>query len=265
MNLLNWLTLLLLFCAAGVVYVFVRWSGFQSRTGEGHPGKSTEDAAASGSEEEVPTLLNEAADAAGEPSAGSLGGQLELDELFPAEPGLQRGRGPMVPIHREDAEALAGIQASGSSSAEDGETEEGRRKAYIQIFVMAADAAAFQGAELQKTMSACGLVFGDRGIFHRYADDSREKILFSLASAVRPGSFPLENLEEMETPGIVLFMGLHDHSAPLPVFDQMLDSAARMAAELGGALEDDAHSIMTRQTAEHYRERIREYVLKYPL
>jgi len=42
-------------------------------------------------------------------------------------------------------------------------------------------------------------------------------------------------------------------------FDAMLLTAKNIAAELGGELKDENRSVMTGQTIEHYRERIRDF------
>ena len=44
-------------------------------------------------------------------------------------------------------------------------------------------------------------------------------------------------------------------------FDKMLNVAQQVSSDLGGELKDDHRSDMTTQTIEHYRQRVRDFVL----
>jgi len=41
--------------------------------------------------------------------------------------------------------------------------------------------------------------------------------------------------------------------------DSLLDTAKKIATELNGDLKDDSRSAFTRQTEEHYRQRVIDY------
>jgi hypothetical protein len=73
------------------------------------------------------------------------------------------------------------------------------------------------------------------------------------------GTFDLAAMEEMETPGVTLFMQLPGPEQPLDAFEDMLAVARDLAAEMGADLKDEQHSVMTPQTIEHCRQRIREF------
>lgn len=133
----------------------------------------------------------------------------------------------------------------------------------IVINVLAAQGESFSGTALQKLFEACGLVHGDMDIYHRHeAEDTISPVQFSVANAVQPGTFTPNNVEAMTTPGISFFMSMPGPTSALQAFDFMLETAQCVVRNLGGELKDERRSVMTAQTIEHCRQRIREYERK---
>ena len=133
----------------------------------------------------------------------------------------------------------------------------------IVINVLAKGGDNFAGELLMQSMLSSGMRFGDMSIFHRYANtNGTGKILFSMANGIKPGTFTLDNLEATETPVLSLFMSLPGPEKPLQAFRLMEETAHRLALDLGGELKDEQFSVMTQQTLEHCRQRIREYERK---
>lgn len=128
------------------------------------------------------------------------------------------------------------------------------------INVMAGRGGNFCGAVLLDILLKCGLRYGDMNIFHRYSDMKGEgALLFSLANMVKPGTFDLDTMEDFETPGVSLFMTLPIKADSMQSFELMVDTARVLAEELNGELKDEQRSVMTRQTIDHCRERIRDF------
>lgn len=146
---------------------------------------------------------------------------------------------------------------AGASSATPGPSE------LIVVNVMSREAPAdgFPGRALVQVVSGCGLKFGDMNIFHRYFDGKpgAGNKIFSMACAVKPGTFDLATLDDSVVPGVSLFMDIGAVAEPLAGFEDMLDVARHIAHELDGDLLDERRSAMTPQTIEHLRERIRDY------
>ena len=131
------------------------------------------------------------------------------------------------------------------------------------INVMSMKGEFFNGAALLDIILKCGMRYGDMNIFHRYSDNKGEgALLFSMANMVKPGTFDLDAMDNFETPGISLFMTLPINADSMTSFDLMVDTARAIAETLGGELKDEQRSVMTRQTIEHCRQRIRDYELK---
>lgn len=133
----------------------------------------------------------------------------------------------------------------------------------IVINVLAPQGEDFSGAALQKLFEACGLAHGDMDIYHRHeAEDTISPVQFSVANAVEPGTFKPNDVAAMTTPGISFFMSMPGPTSALQAFDFMLETAQCVVRNLGGELKDERRSVMTAQTIEHCRQRIREYERK---
>ncbi len=131
---------------------------------------------------------------------------------------------------------------------------------FVVIYVLALDEP-FLGQGLVEVLLDSGMTFGEMDIFHQL--DDRGAQLFSLASAVEPGTFDLSSLDQFSTPGISLFMRVHELAAPLQVLDSMLSVANRIAQELNGEVRDETRSVMTPQTIEHCRQSLTEFLYKH--
>jgi len=57
-------------------------------------------------------------------------------------------------------------------------------------------------------------------------------------------------------------MGLPGPKNPMQAFNLMVETAKSVAQVVGGELKDENRSVLTTQTAEHNRQRIREYERK---
>ena len=116
-----------------------------------------------------------------------------------------------------------------------------------------------EGPTLLSELTALGFAFGDKAIFHRYDDEGRESI--SLANAVEPGSFDMDTLDALKTPGVTLFMCASECQDAPAVFEEMLYVAVRLAEAMGAKLCDDRRSIMSEHSVAELRQQVQEYQL----
>ncbi|MGC8120529.1 cell division protein ZipA [Marinobacter sp. VGCF2001] len=130
----------------------------------------------------------------------------------------------------------------------------------LVINVLARSGEQFDGNKLKSLFEACGLEHGDMDIYHRHeTDDTTTPVQFSVANAVEPGTFRPQDIATLSTPGISFFMSLPGPSSSLQAFEFMLETAQCVVRNLGGELKDERRSVMTPQTIEHCRQRIREF------
>ncbi|MGK0442020.1 MAG: cell division protein ZipA [Pseudohongiellaceae bacterium] len=117
----------------------------------------------------------------------------------------------------------------------------------------------FSGDDLLHILLACDCRFGDMNIFHRYENASgKGPVQFSVVNSVEPGTFDLDNISGLSTPGICFFVKVPGPQNPIQAFDYMVETAQCLVKNLNGELRDETHSAMTSQTLEHFRNRIRE-------
>ncbi|KZZ10796.1 hypothetical protein A3750_20265 [Oleiphilus sp. HI0079] len=103
---------------------------------------------------------------------------------------------------------------------------------------------------------------GDMSIFHRHEEDLLSPIQFSVANAVEPGYFDPDKLDSLTTPGVSFFMSIPGPKDYLKAFEFMYETAKCFADNLQGELKDENRSVLTSQTIEHSKQRIREFERK---
>lgn len=132
----------------------------------------------------------------------------------------------------------------------------------IVINVDAKPGQTFSGSAIKKLLEACGMQHGDMSIFHRHEEDLLSPIQFSVANAVEPGYFDPDNLDSLTTPGVSFFMSIPGPKDYLNAFKFMHETAKCFADNLQGELKDENRSVLTSQTVEHCKQRIREFERK---
>ena len=133
----------------------------------------------------------------------------------------------------------------------------------LVVNVLCKDGGRFKGPDLLQLLLACDLRFGKLNIFHRYEQaNGRGPVQFSVANLVEPGSFNLDAIDEFSTPGVSFFLALPGPEKPVVAFNYMVETAQVLVRHLHAELRDDAHSVMTAQTIEHCRQRIRDFERK---
>lgn len=133
----------------------------------------------------------------------------------------------------------------------------------LVVNVLSKEPQGFKGPDLLQLLLACDLRFGKKNIFHRYEKaNAKGPIQFSVANLVEPGIFDLNAIDEFTTPGVSFFLSLPGPEKPLIAFNYMIETAQVLVRHLNAELRDDAHSVMTAQTIEHCRQRIRDFERK---
>lgn len=130
----------------------------------------------------------------------------------------------------------------------------------VVLHVTAGEGYCFTGPAVMETARKVGLTFGEQQIFHRYpGGDRRRTPLFGMASMVKPGVFDPQRIDSLETPGLAMFLQLPAPFDGLSAFEEMLETARRIADELDGHVLDGRRCDLTQQAVEHLREELREY------
>ena len=212
-------------------------------------------AAVASAPEAVPAFLNEPVT---EPVRDLLG---DIDPAATARSGEPATRRKRRAVMEKVAESNA---TSGSPTTPPGPQE------LIVLHVFSRELPGFSGDQLVHAVNRAGLKYGDMNIFHRMHGGmidgggvkSKRAVVFSVASAVEPGTFDLSTISDTKIPGLAFFLQLPGPTEPLESFEDMLAVARGVAAALDGDVKDENQSVMTPQTVEHYRERIRDFARK---
>ncbi len=124
----------------------------------------------------------------------------------------------------------------------------------IQISVAAPKNQPFRGPELVAIFKELGLEYGDMDIFHFHQG---EEILFSVASMVKPGTFPIDEMKEFHTPGLTLFMQPPLLEDPLRAFEKMVQTCHVLSQRLDGRELDDRRQPLTAAKLSQWRRLLR--------
>lgn len=134
----------------------------------------------------------------------------------------------------------------------------------LVFYLVTTEPQGMQGEAIQQALEKAGLEFGDMEIFHYYADGSlRKQPVFSVANLVEPGTFDLNAMQTLHTPGLTMFMRLPGPIDSLKAFDTLVDVITDLKSELQVELKDKQRSVVTRQALAYLRDEIIEAQRKH--
>ena len=130
----------------------------------------------------------------------------------------------------------------------------------VTLYVAAQSGEVLRGADIVVAAEKAGLEFGDLGIFHRRVIGKPvDGPVFSMANMVRPGHFDMARLDEVETPGVTLFMTLPGPLPALDAWEMLLPAAQRLAELLDARVLDEDRNALGRQRIAHMRDELRAW------
>lgn len=130
----------------------------------------------------------------------------------------------------------------------------------IIINVHAQPGSVLHGQTMLELLLSHGVRFGKMDIFHRresLADSQR--VQFSIANSVEPGTFDLDTFDTFTTPGVTFFMQLPGPKKPMDAFKSMLTVANALAQNSGGRLLDEQRNPASQQTLEHLKQQVEDF------
>ena len=151
-------------------------------------------------------------------------------------------------------------EAAGDPTSPDPEVEiDEPEQKIVTLRIVARNQGAINGEELVLNLRGIGMRHGKFGIYHRYEGSDEDKVIFSAASLVEPGTFDLQTIREQELPGISLFMVLPGPIDAAQAYDLMIAAARALTQSLDAELLDESGSTLSIQRECYLREEIIQF------
>lgn len=130
----------------------------------------------------------------------------------------------------------------------------------VTIYIAARAGEKLRGPDIVVAAEKAGLTYGHMNVFHRLVEGHPERgPVFSVANIMKPGSFDMAAIHELETPAIAFFLTLPAPVAALDAWEMMQPTAERMADLLGGVVLDESRNALSRQRVQGIRDELRAY------
>ena len=159
-----------------------------------------------------------------------------------------------------DADDHSDDEAAGSLTAGDPDDEIGDpEQKIVTLRIVAKNQGTMNGEELVLNLRGIGMSHGKFGIYHRYEGSDQDKVIFSAASLIEPGTFDLQTIREQELPGISLFMVLPGPIDGAQAYDLMIAAARALTQSLNAELLDESGSTLSIQRECYLRDEIIQF------
>lgn len=130
----------------------------------------------------------------------------------------------------------------------------------IIIHLMAPKGRPYQGYDLLQALLSAGLRFGKANIFHRHETKTGHgEVLFSCASATKPGTFKLAQMGNISCEGVSLFVHIKNVTEPMKAMQLMLDTANQLLDDLGGKVLDEEWQPLVSETVVEWGHMLNHY------
>jgi cell division protein ZipA len=130
----------------------------------------------------------------------------------------------------------------------------------VTVYIAARAGEKLRGPDIVVAAEKAGLTYGHMNVFHRLVEGHPERgPVFSVANIMKPGSFDMVTIQELETPAIAFFLTLPAPVAALDAWDTMQPTAERMAGLLDGVVLDESRNALSRQRVQGIRDELRAY------
>ncbi len=165
---------------------------------------------------------------------------------------------PPAPVSRTEP-IFTDDPDTNSDDVETDKSEPPPKQKIVTLRIIARNNGVLAGDDLVLSLRGIGMRHGQFGIFHRHEGNDEDKVIFSAASLVEPGSFDLANIREQEIPGISLFMVLPGPVDGAEGFDLMMTTARALSQSLNAELLDESGSTLSIQRERYLREEIIQF------
>lgn len=115
----------------------------------------------------------------------------------------------------------------------------------VLLFVVSKDRQPRDGRRIHAALNAAQLRHGMQDFFHRTVEvDGAPEPAFSVANMVKPGILDPLHVNELQTPGLVLFMQVPNPMGGLRALREMFDVADQLAESLEADVLDENRAVL---------------------
>lgn len=135
---------------------------------------------------------------------------------------------------------------------------------FIPLTIMGRDDALLNGEAIAQAAQAAGLVLKDDGLYRFQVRDAQgyQQVLLGLANIIEPGIFSSDTLDQLQTPGLVLYLHLPAPIEAREAFECLIDIGHKLEELLDAELCDETRSVLTKQTIGHLKEKVEAFRFK---
>lgn len=128
----------------------------------------------------------------------------------------------------------------------------------VVLTVLALRDQTFKGSQVRQVAEDLQLQLNAAGLFERFPDEEATVAgpVFSMAHLREPGVFDLLTVDELTTPGVLLFMNLPGPVEEMKALELMVVAADQLARRLRGTICDERRHRMTNQSLMHLRNQV---------
>jgi cell division protein ZipA len=133
----------------------------------------------------------------------------------------------------------------------------------VVINVAARAPGKFTGPMIMRMMEELELEHGEMGIYHYYVQRfDKKSSVYCIANTVKPGTFDMQTIESLATPGLSMILQLPGPEEGLKALNIMLEHAQRVATYLNGDLLDQNRNPLTPQYISALKEQVQLFSLR---
>lgn len=199
-----------------------------------------------------------------EPVDADVSGDASGDEDQPAETPTESKKPPVAPVGSASGAQTPRQLAEPRARPELESRREPREAAGPQktvlLTVIAPKGQGFSGPAIRAACDELDLVLAESGVWECRTEAAVDQpTIFSIAHLREPGTFDSETLDQLDTPGLLLFTQLPGPLDAAPAVDLMISVGGQLARKLGGTLCDRQRNRMTTQAMIRLRGEAAEF------
>jgi len=135
---------------------------------------------------------------------------------------------------------------------------------FIPLTLMARTGQVIDGATIDQATQTLGMILKQDGLYRFEVKDAQgyQQPLLGLANILEPGTFSTDHLDQLTTPGLVLYLHLPAPIEARDAFEKLIEIGYQLEELLEAELCDETRSALTKQSIGHLKEKVEAFRFK---